>query len=73
MVDYTRLRTVKQLAAEAPCFTEGKLRWWLNDRDINGLKRAVIKIDGRVYIDVPEFQKWLESQREAPRPEPEPV
>jgi hypothetical protein len=67
-VDYTELRTVKQLALEAPFLTENKLRWWIFHADQNGLKPALIKISGRIYIDRTEFNKWLESQRMAPKP-----
>ena len=65
-MDYKELRTVKQLAAEATFVTEAKLRWWIFHADTNGLKTALIKIGGRVYIDRLEFNRWLESRRLAP-------
>ena len=65
MVDYTDLRTVKQLAAEAPFVTENKLRWWIFHSETNGLNTALIKIGGRVYIDRTRFNQWLESHRDA--------
>ena len=68
MVDYRDLVTVRQVAAEAPFITEAKLRWWIFHAETNGLKAALIKIGGRVYIDRAEFNKWLESQRMAPKP-----
>ncbi len=66
LVDYQALRTVKQLAAEAPWVTEAKLRWWIFHAESNGLSAALIKIGGRVYIDRTEFNRWLEAQRLAP-------
>jgi hypothetical protein len=63
MVDYGELRTVKQMASEAVFLTESKLRWWIFHADTNGLKSALIKIGGRVYIDRHQFNVWLESQR----------
>lgn len=63
MVDYTDLRTVKQFAAEVPFATESKLRWWIFHAETNGLNIALIKIGGRVYIDINQFNVWLESQR----------
>lgn len=63
MIDFRELRTVRQLAAEAPFLTEGKLRWWIFHADKNGMGEAIIKVDGRVYIDRPKFNEWLESQR----------
>ncbi|MCA3512059.1 MAG: DNA-binding protein, partial [Rhodobacter sp.] len=60
MVDYQALRTVKQLAAEAPWVTEAKLRWWIFHAESNGLSAALIKIGGRVYIDRTEVNRWLE-------------
>lgn len=68
MIDYKELRTVKQLAAEAPFVTESKLRWWIFHAETNGMAPALIKIGGRVYIDRAEFNKWLEGQRMAPKP-----
>jgi len=63
LVDYKDLRTVKQLADEAPFLTEAKLRWWIFHKDKNGLNSALIKVDGRIYIDRTRFCEWLESQR----------
>lgn len=68
MVDYRDLATVKQVAAEAPFITEATLRWWIFHAETNGLKPALLKIGGRVYIDRAEFNKWLEGQRVAPKP-----
>ena len=68
MIDYTELRTVKQLAAEAPFVTEAKLRWWIFHAETNGMAAALIKIGGRVYIDRAAFNTWLESQRVATKP-----
>lgn len=67
MVDFRDLATVKQVAVEAPFITEAKLRWWIFHAETNGLKPALIKIGGRVYIDRAEFNKWLEGQRMAPK------
>jgi len=66
IVDYTELRTVKQLAQEAVFVTESKLRWWIFHAETNGMKPALIKVSGRVYIDREEFCRWLEGQRMAP-------
>jgi hypothetical protein len=68
LVDYRELRTTKQLVSEAPFLTEGKLRWWIFHAEKNGLKSALVKIDGRLYIDRVEFNQWLEEQRLAPKP-----
>ena len=68
-MDYTELRTVKQLAQEAMFVTENKLRWWIFHADKNGFQSALIKVGGRVYIDRMEFNRWLEAQRIAPKPE----
>lgn len=66
MVDCRELRTVKQLATEAVFITENKLRWWIFHAEQNGLRPALVKIGGRVFIDRVEFNKWLETQRMAP-------
>ncbi len=67
MTDYTRLRTVRQLAQEAKFITEAKLRWWVFHAPKYGFEPVIIKIGGRVYIDVVEFNNWLERHRLAPK------
>ena len=64
MLNYRNLKTVKQLAAETgPVMTVGKLRWWVFHAGRNGLSHAIVKIGGRLYIDVDQFNVWLEAQR----------
>lgn len=64
MLNMTNLRTVKQLATEgAPILTEGKLRWWIFHAQTNGLASALVKVGGRVYIDIKTFSEWLDGQR----------
>src|SRR6056297_1722915 len=65
LIDYTDLRTVKQLAEEAPFVTESKIRWWIFHAESNGFDAAMLKIGGRVYIDKAAFNEWLESHRVA--------
>jgi len=65
LIDYKDLRTVKQLADEAPFVTESKIRWWIFHAESNGFDAAMIKIGGRVYIDKAAFNKWLEGHRVA--------
>lgn len=66
MVDYTNLRTVRQLAEEVSFVTEGTVRWWIYHANSNGFSKVIIKIGGRVYIDKSAFNTWLESHRMAP-------
>jgi len=63
LADYNDLRTVKQLAKEAPFVTESTIRWWIYHANRNGFDAVLIKIGGRVYIDKNAFNKWLEGQR----------
>lgn len=68
MVDYRDLRTVKQIADEAPGITASKLRWWIFHAETSGIAPALVRIGGRVYIDRAEFNRWLEGQRMAAKP-----
>ena len=63
LVNYTDLRTVKQLVQEAPFVTESTVRWWIYHANSNGFDAVLIKIGGRVYIDKNAFNTWLEGQR----------
>jgi hypothetical protein len=58
-----KLVTVKQLSVFSPAFSEASLRWMIFNAETNGLNRALVKPGRRVLIDVPEFERWLESQR----------
>ena len=63
-MDYKNLRTVAQIARlAAPIITEGKLRWWIFHASQNGLAKAIVRIGGRVYLDVEQFNNWLDTQR----------
>lgn len=63
MVDYRNLRTVKQIAAQNPAITEDKLRWWIFNADSNGIDQAIVKVSGRLFIDVEALNRWLNEQR----------
>lgn len=63
LFDYKNLRTVQQIAAEAPFVTVGQLRWWIFHARTNGFASAVVKVGGRVYIDLVAFNNWLALQR----------
>jgi hypothetical protein len=59
------LRSLKQLAAECPAFTEGSLRWLVFNAPTNGLAPALVRIGSRVLIDRDAFQQWVFSHRQA--------
>lgn len=61
------LRTVKQIVERNPeVLTEAVVRWWIFNAEQNGLGMAVVRIGRRVYIDQPEFDAWITSQRASP-------
>jgi hypothetical protein len=39
------------------------LRWWIFRANKNGLKRALFRVNNRVFIDQEAFDLWLESHR----------
>lgn len=55
------LITVEELAKKHPKLTIGGIRWWLFNRDRNGLKDsgAVIKMARKLFIDETKFIDWL--------------
>ena len=65
-MNYERLRTLRQLAAANPAFSEASLRWHVFNASKNGLDRAIVRIGRKVLIDEAEFSNWLESQRARP-------
>ena len=63
---YEELRTVEQLVDETPWMTKDMLRWYLFNRDTNGLNKAVFKISRKILIDRLEFARWVDSHRVVP-------
>lgn len=61
MIDFKRLRTVKQVASEEGSpFTEGSLRWLIFNAESNGFEAALVHVGRRVLIDIDSFNRWLE-------------
>jgi hypothetical protein len=63
MADFTKLRSIRQLAKENPSFTEAQLRWLVFNAGENGLGDVLVKIGRRVYFEMDAFGTWLESRR----------
>jgi len=55
--------TVSQLAERNPAFAETTIRWWIANAEKNGFGICLIRIGGRVFIDMEKFEKWLENHR----------
>lgn len=67
MIDSADLRTVRQLAAECPAFTQDSLRWHIfNSRD-NGLTElgAIVRVGRRVYLRKSRFDRWVAGEKAA--------
>jgi len=62
-MDVKNIRSVQQLAAETP-ISESGWRYHLLHRHENGLDAAVVRLGGRVYLDVERVGEWLETRRE---------
>lgn len=54
-------RTVKALARELAHvpISEPQVRWWIFNAESNGLAGALIRRQGRIFIDKPAFERWL--------------
>ncbi|MBC45197.1 MAG: DNA-binding protein [Thalassospira sp.] len=57
------LVTVKGLVENVTVLTESMVRWWIYNAAENGFDKVLIKIGGRVFIDMVEFNSWLEIHR----------
>lgn len=53
---------LKAFIKKYPQFTEGQLRWIVVCKDKLGLSAAIKRVGRRLYIHVPSFIKWVESQ-----------
>jgi hypothetical protein len=56
---------VREKATKGP-FSEGQLRWWIFNKENNGLAAAdaVCYIGRRIYLDEDRFDDWIESQNQ---------
>lgn len=65
---YRTLKTVEQVAEESS-FSEDQLRQWIKRAEELGLAPAIVRpVPRRVFIDIDEFNRWLEGKRVAPLP-----
>ena len=46
-------------------FTNNQWEWTMRNRHANGLSDCVVRLNGRKYVDLACFKKWLENQRES--------
>ncbi len=63
------LRTVAQLADELPAFDQPALRRLIFHAETNGLSAAIVRLGRRVYIDIDDFNQWLDDRRGAAAPQ----
>lgn len=62
-MDFENLITVKELSTRASYLSESTIRWWIFNADVNGLSSSLVKIGGRVYIDIASFNQWLSQHK----------
>lgn len=62
-MDFENLVTVTQLAEMNPAFSEATIRWWIFNADHNGFNVCLVRVGGRVYIDLVKFNGWLDEHR----------
>ena len=62
-----KLKTVSQFVADNSFATAGQVRWWIFNERHNGMADhgVVVRLGRRVYIDVPAFDQWVDSQQAA--------
>lgn len=58
------LRSVRQLAAECPAFSQASIRWSIFHASSNGLAPALVRLGKRVLIDRDAFERWVYSHRQ---------
>ena len=63
VIDLADYATPEALAEQYPeLFTLPQLRWALRFREDNGLAEYVTRMGRRLYIRVPGFTRWFQSQ-----------
>lgn len=62
-MQFEDLKTIKQISAANPAFSEAGLRWMVFNARTNGLDSVIHKVGNRVLIDVRRFNAWLDRKR----------
>ena len=57
------LRTVRQIAASSPAFSEPSLRWLIFHAAENDFEKVLVRVGRRVLVDLDRFDEWLEERR----------
>lgn len=60
-----RLSSVKQMPFHySGAFTESSIRWLIFNEKANGFYTCVRRIGRKVLIDLDEFEKWIDLQKQ---------
>ena len=57
--DFRDLRSVDQIGKENPAI-KASLRWWLEQRDVNGFASCTVAVGRKIFIHEPRFNRWLQ-------------
>ena len=58
------LYTVKDFVENVDWLTEGSLRWLIFNRETNGFNKCIRRMGNRILISAPDFEEWIESQKD---------
>jgi len=65
----TRLASIKQIPQYYPgVFTESSIRWLIFNEKSNGFSCCVRRVGRKVLINLDDFEKWIESQKDSKLP-----
>lgn len=67
----SQLCTIQQIADSTPAITESMLRYWIDEAKadgkgteaLEGLRRCIVRIGRRIFIDGEAFEAWLEHHK----------
>lgn len=62
--NYKKYATVRGLSELYPTFSESSLRSLIFNRETNGFKKCIRRIGRKILINVNEFDRWIDSQKE---------
>ena len=62
-MSFEDLKTVRQVAELNPAFSENGIRWLIFNRERNGFAQVVVKLGGRVFLDINKLNEWVEKNQ----------
>ncbi len=60
----TKYASVSDLIRLYPAFSDGQIRYYIRNSATNGFNKCMRRIGKNIFINISDFEKWIESHIE---------